>query len=120
MPSKRISPRSGVGSARLWLAFAPEGLGKVTADVNMRDARVQLAADALPLELAALSGRATYNADATGFSLSTEGLRFRLASGGEASPGRFSVTRTAPAGSVPRVEFSADNIDLKIAATLVD
>ena len=112
--------RSGVGSARLWLAFAPERLGEVTADVNMRDARVQLAADALPLELAALSGRATYSADATGFSLATEGLRFRLASGAEASPGRFSVTRIAPPGSAPRVEFRADNIDLKIAATLVD
>ncbi|HEX5129782.1 MAG TPA: DUF3971 domain-containing protein, partial [Usitatibacter sp.] len=112
--------RSGVGSARLWLTFAPDGLGEVTADLNMRDARVQLAADALPLELASLSGRAIYSADAKGFSLATEQLRFRLASGAEASPGRFSVTRTAAPGPGARVEFRADNIDLKIAATLVD
>jgi uncharacterized protein (TIGR02099 family) len=112
--------RSGVGSARLWLAFTPQGITEATGDVNMRDARVQLDADALPLQLASLSGRAIYRADPEGFSLTTEQLRFRLASGAEASPGRFSVTRTAPAGAAPRVEFQADNIDLKIAATLVD
>ena len=111
--------RSGVGSARMWLAFTPEGIGEATADVNMRDARVQLAADALPLQLATLSGRAIYSTSPTGFSLATEQLRFRLASGAEASPGRFSIVRTA-AGAVPQVEVRADNIDLKIAATLID
>jgi uncharacterized protein (TIGR02099 family) len=112
--------RTGVGSARLWLAFTPEGVNEVTADVNMRDARVQLAADALPLQLATLSGRAIYASGPTGFSLATEQLRFRLASGAEASPGRFAVVRTVSPNAPARVEFSADNIDLKIAATLVD
>jgi uncharacterized protein YhdP len=112
--------RNGVGSARLWLGFTSEGITEATGDVTLRDARVQLAADALPLQLASLSGRAIYTASATGFSLATEDLRFRLASGAEASPGRFSVTRTTQPGSGARNEFRADNIDLKIAATLVD
>ena len=112
--------RNGVGSTRGWIAFTPEGVREVTADVNMRDARVQLAADALPLQLATLSGRATYATGPTGFSLATEQLRFRLASGAEASPGRFSVVRTVAPNAPAKVEFSADNIDLKIAATLVD
>jgi len=112
--------RSGVGSARLWLVFTPEGVSEATGDLDMRGARVQLAADALPLELASLSGRATYSAGPTGFSLATEHLRFRLASGAEATPGRFSVARTLRAGAPARVEVRADNIDLKIAATLVD
>ena len=112
--------RSGVGSTRLWLEFTPEGLTQATGDVTLRDARVQLAADALPLQLASLSGRAIYSASPTGFSLATEQLRFRLASGAEASPGRFSISRTTQPGAGARTEFRADNIDVKIAATLVD
>jgi uncharacterized protein (TIGR02099 family) len=112
--------RSGVGSARLWLAFTPERVTEATGDVNLRDARVQLAADTHPLELASLSGRAIYNAGAEGFSLATENVRFRLASGVEGGTGNFSITRAAPAGAVPQVEVRADGIDLKIAATLID
>ena len=112
--------RSGVGSARLWLAFTPHGITGATGDVSMRDARVQLAADSLPLDLAMLSGRAIYRAGAEGFSLATEDLRFRLASGVEARPGRFSLARSVRAGAPPRVEVQADGIDVKIAATLVD
>lgn len=112
--------RNGVGSARVWIAFTPDGVTEVTGDLNMRDAKVQLAADALPLQLATLSGRATYRTGPTGFSLTTDQLRFRLASGAEASPGRFSVIRSTAAAGPAKVEFEADNIDLKIAATLVD
>ena len=112
--------RSGVGSARLWLAFTPQGVNEATGDLNMRDARVQLAADSLPLELASLSGRAIYTAGPTGFSLATEQLRFRLPSGAEATPGRFLLARTGQAAGPARVEVRADNIDLKIAATLID
>ena len=112
--------RSGVGSLRLWLQFSPRGVEDVVADLNMRDARAQLAADALPLELASISGRARYRVEPGGFTFATEGLRFRLANGVEATPGNFSLARRAPAGSVPRVEVRADGIDIKIAATLVD
>ncbi len=112
--------RSGVGSLRVWLKFSPRGVEDVVADLNMRDARAQLAADTLPLELASISGRARYRAAPDGFTFATEGLRFRLPKGAEATPGKFSLASSAPAGSVPRVEVRADGIDLKIAATLVD
>ncbi len=112
--------RSGVGSVRVWLQFSPAGVEEMVADLNMRDARAQLAADALPLELASVAGRATYRAQGEGFTFSTQGLRFRLASGLEAQPGDFSLTRRARAGATPRLEVRADGIDLKIAATLID
>lgn len=112
--------RSGVGSLRVWLKFSPRGVDDVVADLSMRDARAQLAADALPLELASISGRARYRVEPDGFTFATEGLRFRLASGVEATPGKFSLARSAPAGAAPRVEVRADGIDLKIAATLLD
>ncbi|MEO7744438.1 MAG: YhdP family protein [Usitatibacter sp.] len=111
--------RSGVGSLRVWLRFSPRGVEDVVGDLNMRDARAQLAADALPLELASISGRARYRLEADGFTFATEGLRLRLPSGVEATPGNFSLARSAPAGGVPRVQVRADGIDLKIAATLV-
>ena len=114
------SLRSGVGSVRVWMDFSPRGVEDVLADLRMRDARVQLDADALPLELASISGRAHYRALADGFTFATEGLRFRLPSGVEAQPGAFSMSRRAAGGAAPRVEVRADGIDLKIAATLLD
>ncbi|HET6263657.1 MAG TPA: YhdP family protein [Usitatibacter sp.] len=112
--------RSGVGSLRVWLGFSREGVEEIVADVRVRDARAQLAADVLPLELATLAGRATYRAKPGGYSLATEGLTFRLASGMEAQPANFQVSRDAEPGKPARVEIRANNIDLKIAATLLD
>jgi uncharacterized protein (TIGR02099 family) len=112
--------RSGVGSARLWIAFTTQGVTEIVADARLRDGRAQLAADALPLELASLSGRATYRATPSGFAFATQGLRFRLPFGDEAVPGNFSLTRTGEGGGPARLELRADGIDLKIAAALVD
>ncbi len=112
--------RSGVGSLRVWAHFNPEGLREVVADLNMRDARGQLAADALPLELASISGRATYRVEADGFTFATENLRFRLASGMAAQLGNFSISRRTAPGKPEHVDMKADGIDLKIMATLID
>ena len=112
--------RSGVGSLRVWATLDRNRLTEVVADVNARDATAQLAADALPLTLASISGRATYRARPGGFALEAQGLRFRLANGEEAPPGDFSIVRTAPAGAAPHVEVRADGIDLKIASALID
>ena len=112
------SLRNGVGSIRVWAHMAgTEGVKEVVADLNMRDAKAQLAADALPLELAALSGRATYRAEPDGFTFATEKLRFQLVNGVAVQPGNFSLSRR---GRPERVEVRADGIDLKIAATLLD
>ena len=113
--------RSGVGSLRLWLRFRPEQVDEIVADLAMRNARAQLAADVLPLDLASISGRAIYRVNPDGFTFATENLRFRLASGSEPQhPGDFTFTRTEAAGKPARFEVKADGIDLKIAATLLD
>lgn len=112
--------RSGVGSVRMWASFSGDAVREVVADINMRDAKAQLAADALPLELSTISGRAIYDARADGFTFATRDLRFRLPRGNETQPGNFSIARTAPPGKAPHVEVRADGIDLKIAATLID
>lgn len=112
--------RSGVGSLRVWARFSPQAVEEIVADLDVRNAQAKLAADLLPLDLASLSGRAIYTARAQGFVFATEGLRFRLTSGLEATPGRFSLTRDAEPGKTPRLEVRADGIDLKIAAALID
>ena len=112
--------RAGVGSVRVWSTVRPDHVDEVVADVALRDARAQLDADALPLEVASLVARATYKAEANGFRFGTQGLRFTLKSGLAVEPGRFSLARTAGPDKRPRVELRADGIDLKIAAALVD
>ena len=112
--------RSGVGSLRVWAHFNGEGVREVVADLNMRDAKGQLAADTLPLELASISGRATYRTEIDGFTFATENLRFRLASGMAAQPGNFTLSRRAEHGKPEHVDVKADGIDLKIAAALID
>ena len=112
--------RSGVGSVRVWTQFADENVHEVVADLNMRDATGQLASDALPLQLASISGRARYRGEPTGFSFATEGLKFRIAGGPEILPGNFTISRHAEAGKPARLEVKADGIDVKIAATLLD
>ncbi|QJR15734.1 YhdP family protein [Usitatibacter palustris] len=113
------SLRSGSGSVRLWAEIDPEGMREVTADLAMRDARAQLAADLLPLELASVSGRATYAKQAGGFSFATKDLRIRTRGGAESKPATFAVT-LAKDERGPRGEVTADAIDLKLAATLLD
>jgi len=112
--------RSGVGSVRMWASFSGETMQEIVADLSMRDAVGQLAKDALPLQLGAISGRARYRADGQGFSFATEGLKFRFASGPEILPGNFTLSRIARPNEPVRLEVKADGIDLKIAATLMD
>ncbi len=112
--------RSGYGSLRAWAAFNHEGVSEITADLNLREAKAQLAADVLPLELASVAGRAVYRTEPRGFYLGTEGLRFRTASGMQAQPASFSMLRREARGQAPHFEIRADAIDLKIAAALLD
>jgi uncharacterized protein (TIGR02099 family) len=112
--------RSGVGSVRVWAGFEPGLVKSVTADVNLRDVRAQLADDALPLELASLAGRGTYRGEALSFFFGTEKLAFRTASGLQSKDAQFSVSRTGPAGPHAHGEAKANGIDLKIAAALLD
>jgi uncharacterized protein (TIGR02099 family) len=112
--------RSGVGSIRVWTQFAGDAVREVVADLNMRDAVGQLDSDALPLNLASISGRARYRAEPAGFTVGTENLKFRMAGGPEVLPGNFTLSRAAEGGKPTRLVVKADGIDLKIAATLLD
>ena len=112
--------RTGIGSVRVWAEFEPGLVKSVTADVNVRDARAQLADDTLPLELASLAGRGTYRGEALSFFFGTEKLAFRTASGLQSKDAQFSVSRTGPAGANAHGEAKANGIDLKIAAALLD
>jgi uncharacterized protein (TIGR02099 family) len=114
------SLRNAVGSVRVWAKVAPEGLQEVLADMRMRDAHLRLADDALPLELAGLSGRLVYRAQPQGFYFGTEGLRLRLAGGAESQPGSFSVLRATQPGKGAHGEIRANGIDVKLAATLLE
>src|SRR5258706_11882572 len=111
--------RSGVGSVRVWAQFSGDAVREVVADLSMRDAVGQLDSDALPLDLAAISGRARYRSDAAGFSFGTENLKFRLRHRPEVLPGNFMISRHADAGKAPRLDLKADRIDLKNPATLL-
>jgi len=102
--------RTAVGSFRAWVDFEPGTIREVTADMNLRGVRAQLAADALPLDLEALSGRAFYRLREGGFAAGTRGLAFRTRAKGSrrgrrispcrrgARPGRRRAARSAPTG----------------------
>src|SRR5262249_23084637 len=45
------SLRSGVGSVRVWTRISDNTLREITADLRVRDAKMQLADDVLPLDL---------------------------------------------------------------------
>lgn len=112
--------KSGAGNLRVWAHVNAQGVNEVVADLAMRDARAQLAADAAPLALDSVSGRATYRVDPGGFSFATKGLRFHIANGPSAQVGSFSLARHGAADGRARVDVRADGIDLKIADALID
>jgi uncharacterized protein (TIGR02099 family) len=112
--------RTAMGSFRAWIDFEPGTIREVTADMNLRGVRAQLAADALPLDLEALSGRAFYRLQAGGFAAGTRGLAFRTREGLAAREADFSVSVGREAGRAPRGEIRANGVDLKIAAALLD
>jgi uncharacterized protein (TIGR02099 family) len=112
--------RSATGSLRLWLEIEPGRVREVVADLDLRGAKAQLAADALPLELATLAGRVVYREEPGGFHAGTRGLRFRTASGLESAAAAFSLTLGRDRKGAARGEVRADGIDLKIATALLD
>jgi uncharacterized protein (TIGR02099 family) len=114
------SLRRGDGSLRLWVDLEPGSVKEVTADLNMRNVRAQLASDALPLDLASIAGRAVYRTKENGFYFGTQGLRFVTGSGVVAQAAEFSVSLGQAPGQPVEGEVRAHDIDLKIAATLVD
>ncbi len=112
--------RAAVGSFRAWVDFEPGRVREVTADLNLRGVRAQLAADVLPLDLDSLSGRAFYRLQEGGYAAGTRGLAFRTREGLAAQAADFSLSVGQEAGQPRRGEIRANGVELKIAAALLD
>jgi uncharacterized protein (TIGR02099 family) len=112
--------RAANGGFRVWLDIGPGRLDSVTADLDLRRVRAQLAADALPLELETFSGRVFYERREGGFSAGTRGLKFRTTTGIAAEAGEYAIALTSEPGKPAHGEVRANGIDLKIAAALLD
>lgn len=112
--------RAAVGGFRAWVDFEPGRVREVTADLNLRGVRAQLAADALPLDLESLSGRAFYRLQEGGYVAGTSGLAFRTPEGLAAQAADFSLSVGKAAGQPHRGEIRANGVELKIAAALLD
>ncbi|HEX4943971.1 MAG TPA: YhdP family protein [Usitatibacteraceae bacterium] len=111
--------RTAVGGVRAWVDFEPGQVRDVTADLNLRDVRAQLAADALPLDLETLSGRAYFRLQEGGYAAGTRDLAFRTREGLSAREGDFSLSIGRTARGPARGEVRANGVDLKIAAALL-
>lgn len=111
--------RTAAGSLRAWIDFEPGLVREVTADLNLRGVRAQLAADALPLDLDTLSGRAFYRLQEGGYAAGARDLAFRTHGGLAAQAADFSVSVGREADQPQRGEVRANGIDLKIAAALL-
>lgn len=112
--------RTAVGSLRAWADFEPGRVRELTADLSLGGVRAQLAADALPLDLETLSGRAFYRLLDDGYAVGTKGLSFRTRDGLAATAADFSVSVSRKAGEPRRGEVRANGVDLKIGAALLD
>ncbi len=87
--------RTAVGNLRVWIDFEPGQVREVTADLNLRGVRAQLAVDALPLDLETLSGRAFYRLQEGGYAAGARDLAFRTHERARGAGGGFFGVRRA-------------------------
>ena len=93
----------------------------ITADVNLVNARAQLASDLAPLHIAKLAGRIEYVAEEGGFTIRSRALEFRTRSGVTSAPADFSVTLQNQSDvASAKGEITANDIDLKALAALLE
>ncbi|MEP7156006.1 MAG: AsmA family protein, partial [Betaproteobacteria bacterium] len=117
-PGAAAVPVAGTGNNP---AAVPEPLRAITADLNIVNARAQLATDLAPLQVARLGGRIEYVAQENGFTLRSKALEFRTRDGVASPRTDFSVTlknqldETKASG-----EVTATGIDLKVLTGLLE
>ncbi len=110
----------GTGGVRLWLTLARQQLTGLTADMRLNDLSVRLAPELAMLELASLDGHLGLRLD-HGLGLQARKLSLALRDGTRVEPtdvdlNWWQATEKRPAHG----EASADNLDLGVAAALVD
>ncbi len=133
--------QSGFGNVRAWIDFdntapassvaavAPGGgvvtvsnpMRSITADVNLVNARAQLASDLAPLQIAKLAGRIEYAALEGGFTARSKALAFSTREGVTSPAADFSVTLRHQADVTKATgEITANGIDLKVMTALLE
>lgn len=112
-----LALRQGRGALRLWLGFADHRLSEATADVSLRDVRLQLAKDLPELELHRLDGRLRGKLERDGgFSVSGRKLGLALVNGRTVPPADFTVTHHADGRGSAQLE----RLDLATVAGLAE
>ena len=100
-------------------AFDP--VRAITADVNIVNARAQLATDLAPLQVAKLAGRIEYVAQKGGLTLRSKGLEFRTREGVSSPPADFSMTLQNQSDATKASgDVTANGIDLKVLTALLE
>lgn len=118
--------QTGFGNVRAWLDVdnaigTANPLRAITADLNLVNARAQLAADLAPLQIAKLAGRVEYRVAEGGFSLASKGLEFRTREGVTLAPADFSlVLKNQNDAALAAGEATGNGIDLKVMAALLE
>ena len=100
-------------------AFNP--VRSISADVNLINARAQMASDLAPLQIAKLAGRIEYVALDGGFTVRSKALEFRTREGVASKPADFSVTLQHQTDVAKASgEITANDIDLKAMTALLE
>ena len=109
----------GQGAVRAWLNFRQGQAGVATADVDLRQARVQLGTGQTAWALPVLQGRVGGQILPGGFDVMSDNLRFETDDGLRWAGGKLRVAHQAATGQTPaRGEIQAEQIDLALLAAV--
>ena len=116
-----VNVEQGTGALRAWLDIKKGVLVGATADVALRDAKVQVDRALAPLEMRWAAGRLGGRAVEGGTELFTQALEFESQDGLHWPGGNLRLSlRDADAGQAPRGELVADRLDLAAMAQIAD
>lgn len=114
-----LLPPKVEGNLSTMAAFEP--VRAIMADLNLANARAQLAPEVAALNIARLAGRIEYKAQDGGFTVRSNALEFRTREGVTLPPADFSLTlqhQSSPTTAMG--EITATGIDLKVIAALLE
>jgi len=109
----------GRGALRGWLGIDAGKINQITVDMDLRDVITKLGADVPEMQVSKLRGRASWQALAGGFQISTKNLAMQLQDGLDFQPTNFyfrTVTaenHKAVGGQTSSVEIRANLLRLK-------
>ena len=99
----------------------PKAIRTVTADLNLLNARVQLSANASPLNIVRLAGRIEYKVQEGGFAIGSKALEFRTREGVNLPAADFFLALQHQADPLrAKGEMTAKGVDLKAMTALLE